>query len=199
MELTEKQKDMLIELINIAFGRAAASLSEMTGRRVLLKVPNVSVTTVDHLRDIFDFNEGEIATVNQIFNGAVAGNALLILDYNGAITLCDLLSEERAHGSRLIESDCEALTEVGNIMLNACLGTFGNLLQVHISFAVPSMRIESIPALFNTFTIESMELKYAIVIRADFQLQESSVGGYLIMIVGVSSLVKLIEAMDDAM
>jgi len=200
VQLTEKQNDMLIELVNIAFGRAAASLSELTGKRVQLKIPKVVVTTIDQLRESFEnIRDGEITTISQIFRGAVAGNALLMLDYDGAVALCDLLSDRLPRGSRLSESDCDALTEVGNIMLNACLGTFGNLLQVHISFSVPSMRIESIPALFQTFTIEAEELKYAIVISTNFELRESSVGGYLIMVVGVSSLLNLLGAMDDAL
>ena len=39
MELTALQQDALIELLNIGFGRAAASLSQLTGHRVLLDVP----------------------------------------------------------------------------------------------------------------------------------------------------------------
>ena len=31
----------------------------------------------------------------------------------------------------------EVITEVGNIVLNACLGVFGNLLKVQVTFAVP--------------------------------------------------------------
>ena len=36
MQLTAAQQDALIELLNIGFGRAAASLSQLTGHRVIL-------------------------------------------------------------------------------------------------------------------------------------------------------------------
>ena len=49
MELTQTQHDALIELLNIGFGRAAASLSELTGHRVLLEVPTVSVHPIAEL------------------------------------------------------------------------------------------------------------------------------------------------------
>ena len=39
VELTQVQQDALIELLNIGFGRAAASLSQLTGHRVVLEVP----------------------------------------------------------------------------------------------------------------------------------------------------------------
>ena len=41
MQLTAVQQDALVELLNIGFGRAAASLSQLTGHRVLLEVPQV--------------------------------------------------------------------------------------------------------------------------------------------------------------
>ena len=43
MNLTTSQQDALKELLNIGFGRAAASLSQLTGHRVLLDVPAVSI------------------------------------------------------------------------------------------------------------------------------------------------------------
>ena len=43
MELSPVQQDALVELLNIGFGRAAASLSQLTGHRVLLDVPQVTL------------------------------------------------------------------------------------------------------------------------------------------------------------
>jgi len=43
VKLTELQTDAVTELINIAFSRAAASLSDLTRDRVDLEVPEVSV------------------------------------------------------------------------------------------------------------------------------------------------------------
>ena len=40
MVLTEQQTDALTELINIAFARTGAALSELTGHRVLLRAAN---------------------------------------------------------------------------------------------------------------------------------------------------------------
>ncbi|MGB3058673.1 MAG: chemotaxis protein CheC, partial [Anaerolineae bacterium] len=74
MNLTAQQEDALVELINIGFGRAAAALSELTGQRVLLDVPHVTITPLDQLRQALDgFVSGDIATVHQIFGGQVAG------------------------------------------------------------------------------------------------------------------------------
>ena len=72
MQLTTIQTDALTELINIGFGRAAASLSKLTGHRVELEVPQVTMCPVGELsRTLAPYIEGEIASVHQVFTGPV--------------------------------------------------------------------------------------------------------------------------------
>ena len=136
--LTESQQDSLTEIINIAFSRAAASLSDLTQHRVLLKVPEISIHPMNELQGILSgFIQEEIATVHQIFSGTLSGDAMLMLNYPGAVKLSRLLTEGNPDKKQLYESDREVLAEVGNILLNACMGTFGNMLEVQISLFTP--------------------------------------------------------------
>ena len=43
MILTDEQQDILTELVNIGVGRAAASLSELVGKRIDLNVPKLVI------------------------------------------------------------------------------------------------------------------------------------------------------------
>src|SRR5262245_54042417 len=197
MLLTEKQSDALAELINIAFARTAASLSELSGHRVLLKAPGVEVVSIDELpAALTAFVKEEVVSVHQIFSGPVAGDALLILNYQGAVKLTDLLCEYHAPSQKLDASAREALTEIGNILLNACLGVFGNLLHVHVSFAMPRLHLESLDKLMRSITIGAEELRYAVVVSTAFQIRESAVSGYLAIVLGVSSLDRLLRAIE---
>src|SRR5262245_21090722 len=197
MLLTERQRDALAELINIAFARTAASLSELSGHRVLLDAPGVEVIGIDQLpAAIGTFIKEEIVSVHQIFTGPVAGDALLMLNYEGAVTLTDLLCEYSASSHKLDESAREALTEVGNILLNACLGVFGNLLHVQVSFSMPRLHLESLDRLLRSITIGTEELRYAVVVSAAFSIKESHVSGYLAIVLGVSSLDRLLKAIE---
>jgi chemotaxis protein CheC len=194
MELTEQQKDALSELINIAFSRTAASLSELTGHRVMLDVPQVAIFPVNQLGTaLAEFLPAEVATVHQIFSGPVAGDALLLLNYDGAQTLTDLLTDAPIKSDRLTTSAREVLTEVGNILLNACLGMFGNLLRVHVSFSVPRLHLETLDALLRSMIVESEGLRYALVVYTAFRLRDSSVSGYLVIALNVASLDRLIQ------
>jgi chemotaxis protein CheC len=197
MNLSEQQLDSLTELINIAFARSASSLSDLTGQRIRLNVPEVKVCDIHQLSSVLsEFVEGEVATVQQFFTGGVAGHALLLLNQDGARLLVDLLTGDATPSPRLDASATEVLTEVGNILLNACLGTFGNLLKMHISFSVPHLHLDALDSLIRTLVIADGEIRYALFVYTTFNVQDSSVSGYLVIVLGVTSLEKLIEAVD---
>ena len=197
MELTPAQKDALVELLNIGFGRTADSLSKLTGHRVLLEVPQVAICPITELNQaLAGVIEGEIATVHQIFTGTVGGDAMLMLDYEGAVRLKELLTDESTPAGRLDASAREVLTEVGNILLNACLGMFGNLLRVHVSFSVPRLQLDTLGDLLNSLVIEQQELRYALVVHTGFRLRDSAIRGCLVMVLSVASLDRLLQAVE---
>lgn len=198
MELTATQKDALIELLNIGFGRAAASLSQLTGHRVMLEVPQVSVHAIVELENVLrTVVQNDIASVHQIFSGPVAGDALLLLDYQAAGMLKELLTNEPPLPLPLDASAREVLTEVGNILLNACLGTFGNLLQVQVSFSIPQLNLESLSDILRTLLVNREGLRYALVVHAGFRLRDAEVTGYLVIVLSVASLDRLIRAVEE--
>ncbi len=200
MELTAVQNDALIELLNIGFGRAAASLSQLTGHRVLLEVPQVSVHPIGDLESALErVIKGDVASVHQIFSGPVSGDALLILDYSAAGMLKELLTNEPPLPLPLPldASAREVLTEVGNILLNACLGTFGNLLQVQVSFSVPQLNLETLSGVLRSLLVNREGLRYALLVHAGFRLRDAEVTGYLIIVLSVASLDRLIRAVEE--
>jgi chemotaxis protein CheC len=198
MELTALQKDALIELLNIGFGRAAAALSQLTGHRVLLDVPQVTLHPIDEVGDRLErVVHGHVASVHQIFTGPVAGDALLILDESGASILKELLTNEPALPLSIDASAREVITEVGNILLNACLGTFGNLLKVRVSFSVPHLSIENVSAILDSLIVNQQGIRYALIVHAGFRLRDTQVTGYLMIVLSVASLDRLIHAVED--
>lgn len=197
MRLTERQNDALSELINIAFARTGAALSELTGHRVLLNPPEVAVYKTAELRPaLAKFVPSDVASIHQVFSGPVAGDALLLLNYAGAVKLTDLLTDEHNPSAFLDESAREVLTEVGNILLNACLGMFGNLLNVHVTFSVPRLHLETLDELIESTTSEKTEMHYALVVYTAFQIRDSSVKGFLVIVLSVDSLDRLIQEVD---
>lgn len=192
MDLTSSQKDALTELINIGYARAAAALSDLTGHRITLEVPEVAIHLIPEIKEKLQrVILGEVASVNQVFSGPISGNAILLLDREAAMLLNRLLTD-RSNTPELDGAAREVITEVGNIVLNACLGAFGNLLKVQVSFTVPYLQIETVQKVLNSITVAGDELEYALIIHTRFQMRTSDVSGYLVIILGVTSLERLL-------
>ena len=197
MELNAVQHDALVELLNISFGRAGASLSKLTHQRVLLDVPNVAIHPITHLNhSLGRLVDERVASVHQVFSGPVAGDALLLLDPIAAATLTELLTDVPALSTDLDQSTREVFTEVGNIVLNACIGTFGNMLEVPVSFSVPDVDVTTMTSVIDRMMETGDAFRYALVVTAGFRLRESAVTGYVVIVLTVQSLKRLLDALD---
>jgi chemotaxis protein CheC len=192
MELNTTQKDTLTELINIGYARAASALSDLTGHRISLAVPEVAIHEIEKITPLLEeVIDGEITSVNQFFGGSITGNAILLLDKSAALLLNRLLTD-RPNAGELDESAREVIIEVGNIVLNACLGVFGNLLQVQISFSVPHLEVNDVEQIMRSVRIQDQTFRYALMIHTRFHLRASDVSGYLVIILGVTSLERVL-------
>jgi chemotaxis protein CheC len=197
MDLTSSQEDALKELLNIGFGRAAASLSQLTGHRVLLDVPAVSIHPLQDLKNALGrVVTDQVASVHQIFSGPVAGDALLILNHEAAGILKQLLTDEAPLPLQVDASAREVLTEVGNILLNACLGTFGNLLNVQVSFSIPHLDLDTLHGILQSLLVNREGMRYGLLVHAGFRLRDTQLTGYLVIVLSVASLDRLLKAVE---
>lgn len=197
MFLTDIQKDAITELINIGFSKSAASLSELTGYRILLGTPDVKVVPIEELAYLLsDIVPDKIVTVHQIFSGPISGDAMLILNHRDSKKLVSLLLDGKADESLTDSSIRDVLSEVGNILLNSCLGMFGNILNIRITFTVPQLQLETLENLIRTITIDNMEISYALMVSMDFQLRDKAINSYLVLVLGITSLEQLIAEIE---
>jgi len=195
--LDARQTDALTELMNIAFGLTASKLSEISGSRVLIEAPIVGVHSIKDLsKELGLLKSGDVAAVYQGFTGPISGDALLFLDYKGAVRLSNLLGEESLHPRRLNFHTGEILTEIGNMLLGPCLGVFGNLLDVRISFEVPVLHLESLKPLLRSLSIAGDEARRAVVMAASFHMRQHDVSGQFAIALRSSALDRLIQAVE---
>jgi chemotaxis protein CheC len=194
VELTAAQTDSLTELINIGYGRAAGVLSELTGYRISLEVPQVTIHSIEEIAPILARSMASpVASVNQVFSGPVSGNALLLLDEPSAMAMSNLLSEDKNVSLEFDANAREIITEVGNILLNACLGIFGNLLQIQVTFSVPRLTFEHITKALEIVSERSGEtVRYGLMIHTRFHVKTEDVTGYLVIVLSVASFDRLL-------
>lgn len=198
IDLEQIDTDALNELFNIGLHRAAASLSELTGQRIVVDLPRLWLCPIDEMQARLEtLLGGELATVHQIFRGAVAGDAMLVLEYDKAALLTDLMTDGGvAAGGRLDQSAREVLAEIGNIILSACLSAFGDMLKISVTFSVPRIQVELLDQLLRSLAVDKEDLQFALVAATQFRLSQAEVGGYLIVAVGMTSLSLITKALS---
>jgi chemotaxis protein CheC len=164
---------------------------------VLLEAPVISIHPVDDLaKKLESFVTGEVVTIHQVFTGVFSGDAILFLNHDGAVKLSNLLVAEHLRSERLDSGNGEVLTEVGNMLLSACLGVFGNLLDVRVSFSIPLLHVDSLKSLLASITIGVDGLRHAVVIATSFRIRKEDVAGKLALVLAASSLERLINSVE---
>src|SRR5690606_37550005 len=102
---------------NIGAGHAATALSQLTGARIDVSVPNLQVTSRERIPQILGPEDQVVAAVLVHVLGDLTGRTVLVLPVASAARLAEILLR-RDHGS--IEAFDElgesALMEVGNIL-----------------------------------------------------------------------------------
>ena len=120
----------------IGVGKAADSLSKLVFDTVRLSVPQLEILTPEQLTDqVQESFTDEIACIRQEFQGTASGRAYLLLSAaSGANLVNALVRQNQQEMQVLSEADREMLVDVGNILINALVGTLANTLDIDFAF-----------------------------------------------------------------
>ena len=94
-----------------------------------------------------------------------------------------------------MDTDFDVLKEISNVILNSVIGEFSNLLDTTVEFSIPDIEL-----LFVSENEQKLYLKsdlYMLMLYTSFQLAEAKVEGILIVALGMDSLTKLIDKIDE--
>lgn len=187
----EAAKDVLTETLNIGVGRAAEALSDMLGDEIRLQVPELEFlqrgVVLDNLRG--GVND-QVAGIVQNFSGSMSGRALLLFPNDDALRLVRLLLQDETPLESITEMEREALAEVGNIILNACLATFSDLLKAEIETDIPQFRQTSLSDLIGD---TDDHLDAWLVLRMGFWVDRHPIAGFLSFVLTGTTVALLCE------
>lgn len=189
------QADDLCRLVNTALRQAAVNLTELTTAQVKLRATRLSIQPVAELSAAsLACETGTLATVHQFFDGAMAGDALFLLNKNDAGILAESLAQEQNGDNLLDTSGREAVTEFGNVMFNACLGVFSEALHSHLSFSLPRLHLSTLEKTLRSLLLPQRDSRYSVAIRTQMEIQQVTLRGSLLLILGDKSLQRVIRA-----
>jgi chemotaxis protein CheC len=190
IDLDELETDALTELVNIGVSRAAASLRELVGEQVFLSVPSLSVLSKPEAAELVrGANGGHLIAVRQAFDGEISGRALLIFPEQNSLELVRAVAGDHLSLRDIAELEHEALAEIGNIILNSCIGTISNLLQRSLIISLPEI-LRGVGHDFFDLSTPAVE-DVVLFIRIDFTLHGRAISGYVALVMDLPSLTAL--------
>ncbi|WP_406694670.1 chemotaxis protein CheC [Singulisphaera sp. Ch08] len=192
MRLDPYQEDALREVINIGIGRAAATLSELMGTRIELSIPGVAIYEFDDWIRRGGPGVAGVAVV-QDFEGPCSGRAVLVLPRDSGLRMAQILGGVE---DGLDELDLELsgiLAEVGNIMINAVLGSLANATGARLSYGLPEFYSEPELAFLSTPGAEE-GVRGLLVADAHFHVRQFAVRGSLLIAFARDGVEVLVQA-----
>ncbi len=198
--LNDLHRDVLTEVINMGVGQGAKSLNTMLSTHVILSVPEIKLLNKETIHEELSYlKHSSLAIVLLRFSGSIPGQAALLFPPESAMNLVRLLvpEEEQEEDSDLDSMRSEALTEIGNIVLNNVMGNFSNFFHLSMEYSLPDFLFE---ADINDF-LESGALDegYTIILaRTHFDVRKHSIAGDIMLFFGISSLENMIQLIEQA-
>ncbi len=187
IKLSELEEDLLTELFNLGVGNAAASLSIMVKQEIKLSVPLIEFLTVKELANKLG-NDNSICSVSLSVSGPFSAQSMLLFPEENSMEIVRKLLGEDLPEDTLIELQKEAFSEIGNIVLNACIGSLSSALNEEFTLDLPVFELAKPDKLLS---VSKNKNETALFIRINLTLSASEITGYMAFLMGALSLEQL--------
>ncbi len=197
MFISQTQRDAFTEILNVAIGRAASSLNEMVSEEVSLSVPGIDFIGKqkfdEALEDHFD---GHVKAVKQDFESDFAGDALLIFPENQSQKLVQSVLGDLGDNEEQGNLEQEALLEVGNVVLNACLSSIADQIGLNFKSSLPEYLSGNYDTVLKSEAVKS-DRDLSLLVQVIFRVKEKQISGYIVLMLDTSSAGNLFVQIDE--
>lgn len=203
MPLAPRYADAFREIFNIGIGRAANALSKLVYETVKLSVPRLDILPLSQLPNVLaDSLSDDLTLVRQDFTGAAMGSVYLLMSQDAGIKLVNALvhqsdaaAEPRgAETDVYSEADRALLIEVGNILINALVGSMANTLGIEFDIGQASCNQGSAEQIVGEARIKESE--HVLFLETLFLLPGKHIGGNLVILLGSSDMGTMLKGID---
>ncbi len=195
--LSELENDALVEIFNIGVGQAAASMSAIVNEAVRMSVPSISfMNRADAGRMLGprDPEPERICGVSQHYAGAFDTDAILMFPEDKSLEIVRLMVGEAVPLKELTEMEQEAMCEIGNIILNSCVGTLANIFQRELQGSLPRYHVGTSDQILTASGSPTDTV--VLMLHIDFLLEKHQIHGYVAFILDITALHDLKEQIN---
>ena len=197
-DLKALQLDALCEVANIGAGHAATALSQLTKRKIMISVPQITVTPIEEVPKLVGDADAPVAAVLMHMLGDLTGRTLLMFPDPDARLLCDLLNmREIGSTTSFGELERSSLKEAANILGGAYLNALADFMGMMLMPSVPSLVIDLAGAVLTTAYLNfGHERDFVLCVQTDFDFQDvrQTLTGQFLLLPDLASLRAIFDA-----
>jgi len=196
--LNEDEKDCLQELMNIAYGFATASISEILGKFATLSIPKINTISSKELNSYLNkklLSNKKYYICNQLINGHLSGENIFLIDEKSSKNLA---KEFDIDESNIEENEIKDIVlEITNILSSATSGKLASLVNATVSFNAPHItKIESLDQFDKRF---ESEYAHVIIIATELNFKDQHIKGELMLLTREKSSEYLKKALEKVL
>ena len=183
--LSELERDAIAELANVGAGKAAVSLSEITSREVVMSIPEVELLRLNDIHDLLaENNDDHVVVIEETLSGLMSGKAIALFPESKSLAIVKYMLSDNISLREISDLEKEVMLEVGNIILNACVGVFANLLNQEVKTSMPVHHAGESGKLLKILVPDTKadEDQAFLLLRVYFQIEGEEVSGYLMFV-----------------
>jgi chemotaxis protein CheC len=173
--LSEDEKDVLQELINIAYGNATAVVAQMLDAFASLSIPNIEVMETDKLlENFYHLKSSSYFFSTQAFNGEFSGESAFFIDNESAQNLSKHLELED-------EDDLnDAILELTNVLTSSLTTRLAQEMSTEVKFSLPSISKVPLDEISKNKTFQ--QYSQVIVIDTQLNFEDQKINGEIFIL-----------------
>jgi chemotaxis protein CheC len=196
-ELRDAELDALKEVASIGAGHAATALNQLTGRQIMIDVPNVRHCRTEEVSEVLCEAESVVAAVVLHVLGDLTGQAVVLFPRDDALYLADVLLQREPGGTKIFaEMEQSSVKETANIVTAAFMNALSDFLGLMLIPSVPKLTVDLCRAVLSPAYLEfGEEHERVIIVDTRFSFVKSEgIFGRLIMVPHAAGLEAILKA-----
>ncbi|MFH1768666.1 MAG: chemotaxis protein CheC [Candidatus Omnitrophota bacterium] len=171
--------DILREVGNTAAAHGSTALSEILGRKILLRLPIVDVLPCDGKSNKIALS-GMVFTMQSHLLSGLQGRIVFLLDEQSAYKLIDMcykLEQIKSNIGPFTEMGLSVIKEIGNIIISSYVNSLGLFLKRLIIPSFPILINAPLPEIINAINPEYNPENSLLMVQAIFEEEKDKIQG----------------------
>ncbi len=135
-----QKNEILYQMAELALSESASLISSLGHSKVKFTVDSIGLKSKQGLDSLFNPQKPDMLAVCHRVDGVCPGHIVFLLEEQSALVFTKEVLNEGDQMQEMSEMEEEALTEIGNIIINNFLGNYAQILDESVSTVIPTLK-----------------------------------------------------------